>query len=111
MIGSELQNAKGVDQLGSGVVITGGTSHLQGFIEMGHFLFDIPVRRGLPSASGELAGTLREGGWATVMGLLIYGAQEQRKVKSSIVSQGEVLMGKWTHMSMKVKNYFSGLFY
>ena len=109
LILSKVQSANLVDKLGSGVVITGGASHLQGFVEMGDFLFDIPVRQGFPCEPRGFVEALQGGDFATVTGLLIYGDQEQKKVKK-VLPQGEVFVEKWTGVSTKVKNYLSGLF-
>jgi len=45
--------------LGSGVVLSGGASQLDGLVEMGEFVFDIPVRRGSPGKIGGLTDVVK----------------------------------------------------
>src|SRR5512132_3843146 len=60
--------------LSSGVVLTGGSSLMQGMVELGEEIFHMPVRIGMPRYSGGLAEVVRSPRYATVMGLLLEGA-------------------------------------
>lgn len=101
--------------LGSGIVLTGGTSGLDGLVEMGEFIFDIPVRRGYPRLVGGLKDVVKGGEFATAIGLLFH-ALEQKKddylVKESTSTfftndqQGKSFDG----FSTKVKKFFNDLF-
>lgn len=71
--------------MGSGVVLTGGASQLQGLIEMGEFIFEIPVRRGIPAGVGGLSDVVKLSEYATAVGLLMYGFKEN---KDEFVKQG-----------------------
>lgn len=97
--------------LGSGIVITGGTSSLDGIIEMGEFIFDIPVRRGLPKAVGGLKDVVKGGEFATSIGLLMHGLEQKReyyirKDSNSLFAATQGLDG----ISTKVKRFFNDLF-
>jgi cell division protein FtsA len=65
--------------LSSGVVLTGGSSVMQGMVELGEEIFHMPVRLGVPRYSGGLSDVVRSPRFATVVGLLHEGmVQKQR---------------------------------
>jgi cell division protein FtsA len=67
------------DLLSSGLVLTGGSSVMQGMVELGEEIFHMPVRLGVPRYSGGLSEVVRNPRYATVVGLLLEGmAQTQR---------------------------------
>ncbi|MFK8139391.1 MAG: cell division protein FtsA [Bdellovibrionales bacterium] len=58
--------------LGSGVILTGGTSLLEGMTELGEYIIDMPVRRGAATDVGGLSETVRSPMFATAVGLLYF---------------------------------------
>jgi cell division protein FtsA len=72
MIHNELREKGLIGKLGSGVVLTGGASLLNGIMEMGDFVLDVPVRRGLPDKVGGLADVVKQPMFSTVVGLLMH---------------------------------------
>ncbi len=62
--------------LSSGIVLTGGSSMMQGMVELGEEIFHMPVRIGLPHYAGGLADVVRSPRYATAMGLLLEGASQ-----------------------------------
>lgn len=64
--------------LGSGVVLTGGGSLLNGLVEMGDFILDVPVRRGWPERVGGLVDVVKQPSCATVVGVMLYGLQDDK---------------------------------
>ncbi len=98
--------------LGSGVVITGGASQLDGLVEMGEFVFDIPVRRGFPLPVQGLKDVVKGSEFATSIGLLQYGYEQRRDLygaeSGSMVSS--VISESVGDFSNKVKKFFSDLF-
>jgi cell division protein FtsA len=65
------------DQIASGVVITGGTSILEGMPELAEQIFNLPVRRGVPQNIGGLVDVVNSPVYATGVGLVIYGSKNQ----------------------------------
>jgi cell division protein FtsA len=65
------------DQIASGVVITGGTSILEGMPELAEQIFNLPVRRGLPQNIGGLVDVVNSPVYATGVGLVVYGSKNQ----------------------------------
>jgi cell division protein FtsA len=59
--------------LSSGVVLTGGSSVMQGMVELGEEIFHMPVRLGVPRYSGGLSDVVRSPRYATAVGLLLEG--------------------------------------
>jgi cell division protein FtsA len=62
--------------LSSGVVLTGGSSVMQGMVELGEEIFHMPVRVGLPKYQGGLAEVVRSPRYATAVGLLLDGVAQ-----------------------------------
>jgi len=64
------------DLLSSGIVLTGGSSVMQGMVELGEEIFHMPVRLGVPRYSGGLAEVVHNPRYATAMGLLLEGKSQ-----------------------------------
>src|SRR5690606_16242133 len=62
--------------IGSGLVVTGGASQLDGLIEMGEFLLDLPIRKGLPKGIGGLTSAVQSPSFSTAVGLILFGAEK-----------------------------------
>src|SRR5687767_13291983 len=54
LVQAELRRSGFEELLSSGIVITGGSSSLQGMVELGEEIFHMPVRLGLPNYRGSL---------------------------------------------------------
>ncbi len=63
------------DSIASGVVITGGSSILEGIPELAEQMFNLPVRRGLPQKIGGLVDVVKSPVYATGVGLVVYGSR------------------------------------
>ncbi len=69
LIWDEISKAGYEKSLNSGLVITGGGAQLEGMSEIAEQIFDLPIRRGVPSGVGGLVGSrqqprVRDGGRA-----------------------------------------------
>jgi cell division protein FtsA len=60
------------DMLGAGVVLTGGTSLLPGAVELAEQIFEMPVRRGVPSGLSGLMENVRDPRYSTGVGLILH---------------------------------------
>ena len=69
--------------LSSGVVLTGGSSVMQGMVELGEEIFHMPVRVGLPKYQGGLAEVVRSPRYATAVGLLLDGVSQVQQGRLS----------------------------
>ena len=63
------------DLIASGIVITGGSTILEGMPELAEQIFNLPVRRGLPQRIGGLIDVVNSPVYATGVGLVIYGSK------------------------------------
>lgn len=72
---------QGIDKaMSSGIVLTGGASQVKGLATLAESVFQVPVRLGLPSASGVagLESVLKSPVHAAAVGLLLYGLQQEK---------------------------------
>ncbi len=79
MVQKVLKDSGYEELLSSGIVLTGGSSVMQGMVDLGEEIFHMPVRLGVPRYAGGLSDVVRNPRYATVVGLLLEGmAQTQR---------------------------------
>ena len=76
MVQQVLRESGYEELLSSGIVLTGGSSMMQGMVELGEEIFHMPVRIGLPRYAGGLADVVRSPRYATAMGLLLEGVAQ-----------------------------------
>ncbi len=77
LVQHEIQKAGMEELLASGVVITGGSTLLEGMPEMAEEVLGMPVRRGMPRHIGGLVDVVKSPMYATAVGLVIYGARQR----------------------------------
>ncbi len=68
----------------SGVVLTGGTSLLEGVTDIAESVFDLPTRLGRPRGISGLTDVVNNPMYATGVGLVLYGSRNQPKKKFRI---------------------------
>jgi cell division protein FtsA len=105
LVQAELRRSGYEELLSSGVVITGGSSVLQGMVELGEEIFHMPVRIGQPSYSGGLAEVVRHPRYSTAVGLLLAGVQEHHSQELARM-QISTFRQVWGRM----KTWFTGVF-
>lgn len=84
LIHREVQKSGYADLLSAGLVITGGSSLLEGMPEIAELVFEMPVKRGIPQGIGGLRDVVNSPKFATGVGLLKYGAKNTVKSKFPI---------------------------
>jgi cell division protein FtsA len=62
--------------LSSGIVLTGGSSVMQGMVELGEEIFHMRVRLGVPRYAGGLQDVVQSPRYATAVGLLLEGRHQ-----------------------------------
>ncbi|MBI3140381.1 MAG: cell division protein FtsA [Rhodocyclales bacterium] len=83
LVQAELRRSGYEELLSSGIVLTGGSSVMQGMVELGEEIFHMPVRLGTPKYPGGLGEVVQHPRHATAMGLLLEGmAQKKRGIKA-----------------------------
>lgn len=94
LVQAELSRSGFLDMIGSGIVLTGGTSRLEGIVELTEEIFHLPVRRGLPDYRGNLEQSVRNPIYSTGIGLVKYGyARQSRSSPLLNESSGKDSMG------------------
>jgi cell division protein FtsA len=83
LVQREVERAGFRERVAGGVVVTGGSSIMEGVPELAEQIFDLPVRRGMPGGVGGLTDVIGSPAHATAVGLVLYGAEHrsQRKFK------------------------------
>ncbi len=79
LVDSDIKRMGFEKSLNSGIVLTGGTSLLEGLEEVAEEIFDLPVRRGEPSGIGGLVDRVNTPDYATSVGLILYGFNKWRE--------------------------------
>lgn len=103
LVQQELQRSGFQDMLAAGIVLTGGTSKMEGVVELAEEIFHAPVRIGAPHNVAGLADIVRNPIYSTGVGLLLYGLKQFQE-QGGIVAQGDpqvTLVGR-------VKSWFQG---
>jgi cell division protein FtsA len=73
---TEIERSGQADELGAGIVLTGGGSELTGAVDVAHHVFGLPARIGTPGTElGGLADAVRKPRFATATGLALFGAE------------------------------------
>ncbi len=76
LIQAELRRSGFEELIAAGIVLTGGSSKIQGAVELAEEIFHMPVRLGSPQLGG-LTNVVRNPIYSTGIGLLIYGQRQQ----------------------------------
>ncbi len=94
LVARDLARAGLEDAPAAGVVVTGGTSIMDGLPELAAQVFDLPVRRGIPEGVGGLGDVVESPIYATGVGLALYGLRAGDVVSGS-PGDGHV-MARWS---------------
>jgi len=78
----EIERAGLAGRIPSGLVLTGGASALAGMHELAEEVFEAPVRQGTPGHVGGLLDVVRSPMYSTGVGLVLFGAGQQRAQKT-----------------------------
>jgi len=77
LVHAELRRSGFEEACAAGVVLTGGTSKMEGVVELAEEIFHMPVRLGVPQHVVGLAEVVRNPIHATGVGLLLFGKQSR----------------------------------
>lgn len=102
LIQAELRRSGFEDLIPAGIVLTGGTSKMEGAVELAEEIFHMPVRLGAPNAISGLMDIVRNPIYATGVGLLNYGQNQGVTAMKSTVVQPEVGFVE------RIKQWFKG---
>jgi len=77
LVQQELRRAGFEDMVAAGIVLTGGTSILEGAGELAEQVFNMPVRKGVPKRIGGLVDVVRNPMYSTGVGLVLTGSKSK----------------------------------
>ncbi|MCP9453538.1 MAG: cell division protein FtsA [Nitrospira sp.] len=94
LVRREIARAGYEGMLGAGVVLTGGTSLLEGMPDAAEKVLKLPARRGGPSGVGGLRDIVSHPAYATGVGLLLHARRYAEDLESAGLRNG----GAWSKM-------------
>tara|TARA_R110001606_G_scaffold210002_1_gene357225 strand:- start:40640 stop:41845 length:1206 start_codon:yes stop_codon:yes gene_type:complete len=103
LIQAELRRSGFEDMIPAGIVLTGGTSKMEGAVELAEEIFHMPVRLGVPQEFKGLTDVVRNPIYATSVGLLHYGNRHNAAASSSSETSKESPL-------IRIKRWFKGNF-
>ncbi len=104
LVQSELRRSGFEDLIAAGVVLTGGSSKMEGAIELAEEVFHMPVRLGEPQFVSGLVDVIRNPIYATGVGLLLFGHKNRHQRHYAESNMGSGVKGIWARM----KRWFQG---
>lgn len=106
LINRDIKKSGFEEKIASGVVITGGTSIMEGMPEIAERVLDMPVRRGTPINIGGLVDVVNSPVYATGVGLVLYGATEFQEGRVPKLSGDNIFAKVLNRMKKWVKEFF-----
>lgn len=100
LVQAELRRSGFEDLIASGIVLTGGGAKMEGLIELAEEIFHMPVSLGAPRNVAGLKDIVRNPVYATSVGLLQYGLDQEKDRPSK-------LSGRKSSMFARVRNFFT----
>ena len=105
LVQAELRRSGFEDLVAAGIVLTGGTSKMEGVVELAEEIFHMPVRLGVPHSVTGLVDVVKNPIHATGVGLLLFGHEQRKTGSLEALSAGNV-NALWQRM----KSWFQGNF-
>lgn len=105
LVQAELRRSGYEDLVAAGIVLTGGSSKMEGVVELAEEIFHMPVRVGMPQFVSGLSDVVRSPIYSTGVGLLLFGRRQAQNTMSGVRLDGGV-KGVWERM----KSWFQGNF-
>ena len=102
LIQAELRRSGFEDLVAAGIVLTGGSSKMEGVVELAEEIFHMPVRIGMPQHISGLADVVKNPIYSTGVGLLLFGRKQMQEGFSPLRGNS----GMWERM----KSWFQGNF-
>jgi cell division protein FtsA len=103
LVQAELRRSGFEDLVASGIVLTGGSSKMEGVVELAEEIFHMPVSLGHPKYITGLNDIVRNPVYATGVGLLLYG--QSREEETHVRGRG-TSSGYWNRMRQWMTDNF-----
>ncbi len=102
LVQAELRRSGFEDLIAAGVVLTGGSSKMEGVVELAEEIFHMPVRLGMPQHVSGLVDVVKNPIYSTGVGLLLFGRKQMQEGFSPLKANGGILE--------RMKSWFQGNF-
>ncbi|MBI4005402.1 MAG: cell division protein FtsA [Gammaproteobacteria bacterium] len=105
LVQAELRRSGYEDMIAAGIVLTGGSSKMEGVVELAEEIFHMPVRIGVPQYVSGLADVVRNPIYSTGVGLLLFGRRHMNdNIPSIRMNSG------FKNVFGRMKSWFQGNF-
>ncbi|HEY7841686.1 MAG TPA: cell division protein FtsA [Gammaproteobacteria bacterium] len=105
LVQAELRRSGFEDLIAAGIVLTGGSSKMEGVVELAEEIFHMPVRVGMPQHVSGLGDVVRNPIYSTGVGLLLFGLK-----RTQDLARGQKVDGGMRGIFERMKNWFQGNF-
>ncbi len=105
LVHDELRRSGFEELIAAGIVLTGGSSKMEGAVELAEEIFHVPVRLGVPQYVEGLADVVRNPIHATAVGLLLYGKEAAEAEANGSAAKAGIAGGL-----SRMKAWFQGNF-
>ncbi len=106
LVAREIKRAGYEGVVTGGVVITGGTSLMEGMPDMAERMLDLPARRGLPAGVGGIHEHVGNPMYSTSVGLIIHALHQQDDLAMHGYRKGRRLWRVVEHMKSWAREFF-----
>ena len=103
LVQAEIRRSGFEELLAGGIVITGGTSKMEGAVELAEEIFHMPVRIGVPAGAQGMLDIVKNPIYSTAVGLLLFGLKQHNAGSTGKEAPGRSLV-------RKMKQWFQGNF-
>ena len=105
LVQSELRRSGFENLIAAGIVLTGGSSKMEGAVELAEEIFHMPVRVGTPQYVSGLSDVVKNPIYSTGVGLLLFGLRQTREGITPIL-----VNGGFKGVLNRMKSWFQGNF-
>ena len=105
LVQAELRRSGFEDICAAGIVLTGGTSKMEGALELAEEIFHMPVRLGIPQGIAGLVDVVKNPIYATGVGLLLFGMHNRGLGMADMEGKGHI-----GNVVQRMKSWFQGNF-
>ena len=106
LVQAEIRRSGFEDLIPGGIVLTGGSSKIEGAVDLAEEIFHMPVRLGMPQGISGLTDVVKNPIYSTSVGLLLYGQRMEKEGTSPRAQAG----GGEVNWLERFKSWFQGNF-